>query len=144
MKFFLISLLIVILGGCTKKVGPEQALRGYINYRFSKGQDKASVLNKVTDKLHKKIDMMAEQDFKRFSNVKGLKQKKVNILLKKCSDMDCNITYTLSYEIYDESEKVFSAEVKKIAELKKVENTWKVSDVSNIKTFYDSKEIIID
>ena len=82
---------------------------------------------------------MNEKDFAEYINVDGLRKKRVNFLIKKCTEEVCYLTYTLSYEKFNKDTKEFSVEVRKIAEMRKEDNKWKIVDISNIKSFFDMK-----
>lgn len=135
--------LLLVLGlafGCTKKSTPEKTLKDYIDYRFSSGQDKDDLLDMTTGALQEKISDMGEEELKKFLEIDKLKKKRLKILLKNCQETECSLTYMLSYSQGDSKPKDFGIEVKKIAQLMKIENSWKISDVSNVKTYIEAKK----
>ncbi len=137
MKYLIVFL--VILASCTKKRSAEDVLSNFVKYRFKSAQNKADLLEKTTGVLHQRIADMDETSFKQFAKNKHLKMRKYRINLARCSEAACFITYTLSYDHSGKVGRKYETEVKKIAELKKEEGHWRIADVSNIKTYIDSK-----
>lgn len=137
---FYLFLLFGLAIGCTKKSTPEKTLKDYIDYRFSSGQDKEDLLEMTTGPLQEKISEMEEDDLKKFLEVDKLQKKKLKILLKNCQETECSLTYILSYSQGESRPKDFGIEVKKIAQLLKIENSWKLSDVSNVKTYIEAQK----
>jgi hypothetical protein len=142
MKKYVYSILCVLLisVSCTKKSSSEDVLKGYVKYRFSPAQSKDVLLEKTTGTLKDRISTMTEDEFKSFVSMGKFKMRKFVINLKRCSDDQCFITYTLSYDQYQDGQRKYENEVKKIAEIRKQEDGWKIADVSNVKTYIDSKE----
>ena len=83
---------------------------------------------------------MEEEDFKKFLDVKDLKSRKLTVLVKNCEEASCFLTYVLRYSQGKENPKEFGVEVKKIAKIEKVEKSWKLAEISNLKTYIDSKK----
>ena len=137
MKFILFSLFFLI--SCTKKQSAEETLYSFVKYRFKENQSKDILLSQTTGILFKKIEDMDADTFKKFITNKQLKLKKYKVDLIKCTDIVCFITYTLSYNQTDKSGPKYLTEIKKIAELQLEGGLWKIADVSNIKTYIDSK-----
>ena len=142
MRLAVIFMLFGLLYSCNEYSVPQDVLRNFVHYRFSNNQSKDYILEQTSGVLREKILTMSEDDFNKFINVKNLKKKKFKISYTKCSENKCFITYFLSYDILNEGKKRFSVEIKKIAELEKDLGVWKISDVNNVKTYYDSKEHI--
>ena len=140
MKYLYFLIILAIAIGCAKDFkNPETVLKEYVNYRFSKHQTRPKLLKYSTAFLYQSIEEMSEGDFNKFKNTGTYKKRKFKINLKKCSDNQCHITYTVVYDITKKNNLLYSVEVKKIAELHKVSNSWKIASVSNVKTFLDSK-----
>ncbi|MBL6988211.1 MAG: hypothetical protein ISR65_00445 [Bacteriovoracaceae bacterium] len=134
---------LLFLFGCSGVNTPEGVLNKYINYRFSKDQDRDKLLAMTSGQLNKQLLEKDEAAFEEFAQgVRDLKKKKFSIILKKCDEQKCYITYLISYDVIKEGSKKYNVEVKKIAELEKISGNWKVTDVNNLKTFIDSKESI--
>lgn len=139
MKFF-VFIITLLAFSCTKKqVSAEDVLSGYIQYRFKSSQSKTELLSKTTGELYQKIVDMDEDTFKKFSTNENKRMRKYRVDLSRCSNETCFITYTLSYDEGDKKGRKFETEIKKIAELQLEDGAWKIADVSNIKTYIDSK-----
>ena len=138
MKFIIIFLALLSFS-CTKKESAEDVLSGFIKYRFKSSQTKNELLTRTTGGLHQKISNMDEETFEKFSTNKNRKMRKYRVDLARCSNETCFITYTLSYDEGDQKGRKYETEIKKIAELQLEEGFWKIADVSNIKTYIDSK-----
>ena len=91
--------------------------------------------------MKESIEKLTEEEFEDYRNFSRVKDAKVDIQKKLCSsDAKCALTYVIKYD-YKASEKDgsdFKSEVKKVANLVKVDEAWKIEDVSNIKTYHES------
>lgn len=141
MKKTLIALVLIGLTfGCSKKNDPENALRDYVNYRFSTSQSKDKLLDMTSGELNLSIQQMTDEEYAQFSDVGRYKKGNLNIALKKCTETTCFITYTLKYQVMENDQKTIEAEIKKVAKLVQEKDIWKVSDVNNVKTYFDAKQ----
>ncbi|MBT6325907.1 MAG: hypothetical protein HOJ35_08055 [Bdellovibrionales bacterium] len=141
-KLSSILVLLLMITACKSEYGPQESLRNYVNYRFSSDQTKEETLSLLTGQLYSEIKKMDDQEFDQFSRVNEINKKKFKILANNCEEKKCFITYIVKYEKFDNKDKSFLVDTKKVAELLYVDNEWKISDVSNIKTFYNSLEEI--
>ncbi len=136
-------LIVLVLSGCVEDNTPENMLRDYVNYRFSKkAQSKSYLLKKTTGEMHKKIKGMNDEEFNKFAVLRNYKKRNLKILSKRVDGDKCFITYYIKYDTFKMGQKVFTSEIKKSAKLIKLDNAWKVSNVFNIKTYHDSKNPI--
>lgn len=140
--FFTLTLVSLLFFSCSKPNDPENVLREYIGYRFQQEQSKSRLVGMTADQLKQSIETMTDEEFVQFTDIAKYKKKGLRILTKKCTETECYITYILSYDITQEETKSYSAEIRKVAKLTSVDGVWKVADVNNIKTFYDSKKPI--
>jgi hypothetical protein len=132
----------LLFASCTKRQSAEDVLSTFIKYRFNKNQSREVLLEKTTGSLFEKISEMDEETLARFIYNDDLKLRKYKVTLSRCSDETCFITYTLAYDQGDQKGRTFETEIKKIAEIKREDGLWKISDVSNVKTYIDSKRPI--
>ena len=132
----------LLMGGCEKQNDPESVLRDYVDYRFMGGQDRGELLKRTTGNMYQKIEQMSNEDFNKFKSVDKLGWKKLSINNKACTDIQCEITYSFSYDMQKNDEKSSTVDVKTIATLEKVSDEWKIADIRNVKTFIDAKESI--
>lgn len=135
-------LLLFLVFSCVAPEGPEQALKNFVNYRFSSNQKREKLLEMSAGNLKAQLEVLDEESFKKVYKDQDLKLKRFNVNLKNCSEETCSITYTLSFATLKGKNETFRSEVKKIAEMVKIEGNWKVIDVTNVKTYIDSKEPI--
>ena len=140
MKNIILVFLCFLAFACTKKSTPERTLQDYVDYRFNKSQEKDDLLEMTTGTLYERISIMEDEQLKNFLKGERLQKKRLKILLKNCQDTQCFLTYILTYSQGTENPKEFGVEVKKIAQLDKVGESWKISDVSNVKTYIEAKK----
>ncbi len=136
--------MLMLFQGCESEKDPEGVLRGYIDYSFNSGKDRAKYLDWLGEELYEKIKNMSDEEFEDFSNMERFKRKRFRVLQKNCDGELCNITYLITYLQYDENKKAdFSVEVRKIGELKKLDGKWKIISVNNIKTYIEAENEIV-
>lgn len=140
MKKFLLLLLVVFVS-CQKESSPESALETLVSTRFS-SSSRSDVLKVVTGKLKNQIESMDEKKVEHFLDSEGLKKRKLKITLKNCEKDKCFLTYVLKYDDVRPQGSKFEIEVKKIAQIDLVGESWLVSDINNLKTYIDSKDPI--
>ena len=133
--------LALIIFACSEKKGPEQTLSDFVNYRFSSGQTKERLLEMASGDFYQSISSMSDEDFENFSR-RPIKKKRFKILKSQCDEQKCSISYFIKYDTFQNDNKVFSVETKKIANLKNIEGVWKIADVSNIKEFHRADKSI--
>ncbi len=132
--------ILMLLMGCNKESTPESALEEFINYRFESNQNKDEILEMTTGALNEKLSSMSEEELEKFVDVKDLSKRKLKVLIKNCEADTCYLTYVLGYVQGSATPKDFNVEVKKIAQVNKVEDKWLLADVSNVKTYIESKK----
>ena len=144
MKLFSAILLLSLFISCTKKMGPEQFLRDFVEYRFSNSQSVEGLLERTDGPLNERLSNLDEEDKEQYLKKGSLKFKKLKMDLITCveSTQECSITYTISYDQLDSGKSYITASIKKIAQLKKTEGQWKISDIQEIKTHFESKKSI--
>jgi len=140
MKLSLFCFLAIFIFSCNQKDGPVNTLKKYIDYRFSSEQSKEGILEKTTGKLHDYVSVLEGNTLDAFMKSRNVKKKKLSIKSKKCTEDICFITYIVAYNHFSEGKNTFDIEVKKIAELRLIEDVWKIYDVNNVKTYMESKE----
>ncbi|MBC99627.1 MAG: hypothetical protein CME63_17920 [Halobacteriovoraceae bacterium] len=132
--------LLLFMFSCNKESTPESALEDFINYRFESGQSKEDILEMTTGPLYEKLNSLTEEELQKFTDVKDLSKRRLKVLIKNCEEDTCYLTYVLRYVKGNETPRDYSVEVKKIAQVNKVEEKWLLSDVSNVKTYIESKK----
>jgi hypothetical protein len=143
MKYLFILLLFLFVSCLATDLSPESALKDFVDSRIGKIIERDFVIERVTGKMLQSFENMSDEDFQKFADMQNIKADSFKILSKSCQENKCFITYSISYLTKGDTKKtIFSSEVKKIAEMIKVENKWLIADVSNIKTYHESMEPI--
>ncbi len=133
----------LLVTSCQREMTPESALRGYVEYRFGEGQSISELLSRTTGPLHERLQEMSEEEFQNFLEMREYRLRRFRVERTSCQDeQKCHLTYLLRYDQFNDNIKTFSVEVRKIAEIVAEGNTWKIADVKDVKTFFDSKEPI--
>lgn len=124
---------------CTKPKGPEGVLREFVTIRMkNENVGKEDTLKMLTGELLLQYQDMDEDTFNSFMANPKYKQKDFSIDSTKCANEKCFITYTLTYMTVDDTEKEFTTDVKKIAEILKEGDLWKIAAVDTVKTYHES------
>jgi hypothetical protein len=142
MKLFVFILLLALASCMKSDLGPEAALKDFVDSRIGKVIDRNFVLDRVGGKMLETFKSMTPENFAKFADMKDIKSDSFKILSKSCQEKKCFLTYTVSYLTKSGSEVQFSSEVKKMAEMVQVQDKWLIVEVSNIKTYLESFEPI--
>jgi hypothetical protein len=139
----LISLLL-FLSSCEDGANtPDASLSNYLKIRTSSDVDLEFYQKYTGGKLLSAIEALSEEEFSEAGKKIDVKKKNFKILKKNCNnDEVCFLTYILEYDSPSEKPETIS-EVKKIAELHKIENQWRIVDVTNVKTYHENKEPLV-
>lgn len=137
-KLFLILFVSLIISGCNSQKSPEQVLRNYINLRLSTDASKERLSSFLTGEMYDGLESLNDVDFQKFRSSINIKKKKFKINLKRCDEKKCFLTYTLKYASPRKGEEDYLMSVKKIAEMIKVNEFWKISKVSDLKSHLES------
>jgi predicted membrane-bound dolichyl-phosphate-mannose-protein mannosyltransferase len=121
---------------------PEGLIKMYVKDVTTKSLSRDYFEKYTTGKLLDSINSLSDDEFKKFVDLKKIKNAYADISTKNCSESKCTITYVVKYDVVKEEEKEFSSEVKKIASLVKYEEIWKIEEVSNVKTYIEAKKPI--
>ncbi len=142
---FLLLIIVILISSCSRQTTPEGVLKDFVNYRFESNQDKEDITNVLHGIMKEKIEQMDQEELEVFLDVKSLSQRKFKVISKNCvNEEKCFLTYLIKYsQVAEDSDAKFNVEVKKIAELIVDSNSWKISDIRDIKTYIDSKSPII-
>jgi len=83
---------------------------------------------------------MDEEEFKSYQEQSTLDGVQLDILSENCSKTNCTITYLTKYTSKTSDGSSYNSEVRKIAELEKFDEAWKVISVQNVKTYLEAQE----
>mgnify|MGYP000067357723 CR=1 FL=1 len=134
-SFLFVSLFIT---GCNSQKSPEQVLTKYINLRLSTEQSRDGLSSYLTGEMLDGVMSLSTDEYKAFISSTNIKKKKLKINHKRCSSDKCFLTYTLKYSSPKEGDEDYLMSVKKIAEIVKDEEMWKISKVSDLKSHLES------
>jgi len=132
---------ITLLFSCNKESSPEQTLSDLIGTRF-KSSSRSEILDLTAGALKEQVESMDEAKLKLFLDSEGLVKGRLKVTHKSCELNKCFLTYILNYKDKRSGDLDFSLEVKKIAEIEKYNESWLVNDISNVKTYINSKKEI--
>jgi len=140
MKFLMMSIIIMVLMSCTKDDAktPEGLLTMFAKDITTKKLDKEYFDKYTSGKMLESIEQLNEEEFEKFSNLSNIKDPKITISKKNCSDDKCTLTYIVKYDHHVDKAKEFESEVKKLATVIKDGETWKIEEVTNLKTFHEA------
>ncbi len=143
MKLNLILILLVsLIVSCSKKLGPEESLREFVRLSINGKMDKATLLDSTTGNLKSELDALDEDQMSKYLKVEGASRDSFRVNLNNCQPTICFLTYTLKYEQSSNGTKSFDVELKKMAELRFVEEKWLLADITDIKTYYQAEQPI--
>jgi hypothetical protein len=140
MKVLLLSIFVVMFVSCDKGAKtPEGLLKMYVNDLTGSSSISKDYFEKyTTGKLWNSVVDLDEEDFKKFISMGKVKNAKVQVSNKNCVAQQCTLSYIVKYDTMENSKKTFKSEVKKVAILVKEGEIWKISEVSNIKTYIEA------
>jgi len=142
MRKFILPLLLLLVSCVDDKITPEGALKAFVEARIGSVVSKDFVLERVTGRMKQSLENMPEEDFNKFADQRNINKDSFKVLSKSCQAEQCFVTYTIGFKTKHEIKPGFNSEVKKIAELNKVDGKWLIADVSNIKTYLEATEAI--
>lgn len=137
--FIVVALLVT---SCFKEKGAEETLSAFVKERFEGALDRNEMADYLSGQMQESILAMEEEEFEKFSDLSKLKKKRFEITHSNCSEAKCFITYIVSYDQHGDSSKEYRVDNKKIAEMMKEENSWKIENVTNVKTYIDSEKAL--
>ena len=144
LRLFIALLFLMALTSCEKKRPAEAVLRKYVHYLFSDSRTLEGTKGFTTSFLAEKMSKMSAEDFSDYSQeMKSVSKRKFKVNLVKCREDECYITYTIIYKMLSPGPSLGEVEVKKIAQMKNIEGIWKISAVTNIKSFYEMKDELV-
>jgi len=131
-----------LIVGCDKNDQPEDVLSTYVGQFLSKSLTKDDALSYLGGELKASIEQMDDSEYSSYLEKNSFKKRSFRILLKNCDEVKCQITYIVKYRQKTLATDEYNIDVKKIAQLEKLEEEWKITDIESIKTFIDAKKAI--
>ena len=141
MRFFLVVLFLV---SCSySPESPEGLIKMFIKDTSTKSVDREYYERYTTGDLLEAANSINDEVLEntKMANVKKAETKIIN---SKCESSKCIVTFIVdyTYQFKDEGTKSYKNEVKKIAEVEKVDGEWKIGSVTNLKTYIEAQEPI--
>lgn len=152
MKLLSILIISIFIFSCNKEKGPEDVLGSYVNKSFKGSIEKDDFKDYFAGDLLTEYEGLDEEVLGKLNKIKNQKKKSFKVNFQRCDQDKCFLTYTLIYEAeaagdatVESNTSSFNSDVtvkvKKIAELRKIDNLWKIYGISDIKTHFDYKEL---
>jgi hypothetical protein len=138
-KYVLLLSALLFTTSCFKEKGAAETLRTYIEGRFQGKFDRLEIAEFLNGPIKEDIKKMSDEDFDKYSDLSNLKKKKFKVTHQNCSIDKCFITYLISYDQLKGAKDFFRVDSKKIAEMTKIEDSWKIEKVTNVKSYLESK-----
>lgn len=134
--------ILVMFVACDKGAKtPDGLLKKYVEDFTTKKLDREYFEKFTTGKILESVQALTDEEFEKFANTKKASKARVSIINQNCQETKCSITYLVKYES-DVNKDIYKSEVKKIAQLVKNEEFWKVADVVNVKTYIEAQQNI--
>lgn len=134
------SLLLVSLSACFEADNSASgSLRSFIK-KTTSSLSQSSYADYADGQLLDSINAMSEEEFKQYQEQSNVKNVRVEILSESCKKTTCTITYITKFQTKTSDGSMYNSEVRKIADLVKAEDRWKVTAVKNVKTYLEAKE----
>mgnify|MGYP001403214342 CR=1 FL=1 len=124
---------------------PEGLIKMYVSDTSTKKVDREYYEKYTTGEILDATNEMTDDELETSSKMGNVKKAQTKIVMKKCENDDkCVVTYIVEYTYQSAAEKkaTFKNEVKKIAEVEKVDGSWKIASVTNLKTYIEANEPI--
>ncbi len=143
MNRLLLTVFLLGLAACSPSPKtPEGLLRMYVHDVTTKKVGKDYYLKYTAGDLLSDVEAIDEDELEKRSYLDNVSNTKVDIINENCREKKCVLTYVVKYETKDGKKSTFAAETKKLAEFVKEDEEWKISSVTNLKTFFEAKEPI--
>ena len=139
-------LILILLTACSySPKSPEGLIKMFVKDTSSKNVDREYYEKFTTGEILEAADTLTDEELENNSKMGNVKKAETKIVMKKCeSEQKCVVTYIVEYTYQSSSEDKasFKNEVKKIAEVEKVDGSWKIASVTNLKTYIEANEPI--
>lgn len=137
-------LLVLFLVSCSySPESPEGLIKMFVKDTSTKQIGRDYYEKYTTGDLLEAANSLSDENLEntKMSNVKKAETKIIN---SKCEGDKCIVTFIVDYTYQFKDEKInsYKNEVKKIAEVQKEDGDWKISSVTNLKTYIEAEEPI--
>ena len=137
---------LILLVACSySPKSPEGLIKMYVKDTSTKSVDRDYYEKYTTGDILEATSSLSDEEFETNSKMGNVKNAQTKIVMKKCdSEEKCVVTYIVeyTYQATEGGKSTYKNEVKKIAEVEKVEGAWKIANVTNLKTYIEANEPI--
>jgi uncharacterized lipoprotein NlpE involved in copper resistance len=141
MKICLFLIIFVFVGCNNEASSPEGLVKMFVSDSVKGNVDRDYYEEYTTGSLLAASRDLSDEEIDE-SSLDGIKSIKTKIISKNCGKDKCILTYIVTYLTSKNgkggSGNDFSTEVKKIAEVEKEGDIWKIAQVKNVKTYHES------
>ena len=147
MKIILLATFLFFVACDKGSKTPEGLIRNFVDEVTSSKVDMEFFKKNTTGELLKSVEELEPSELEELltnssKRLAKVKKPKVEISNKVCAGDKCTLTYIVKFDFDGKKEGMFESEVKKIATVVKDGEFWKVSEVSNVKTYYNAQKPI--
>lgn len=143
MKIVFILACLFLITSCFKANSPKELLSEMLSKKQDNTLTKEYMESITHGDLRAKISLSGNEAYEKDLDTLNVKNAKFKIISENCESKDiCTLTYILSYKSFDGDKQVFTSEVKKIGKFNFIDEKWYLTDMSNIKTYHESTEIL--
>lgn len=144
--FFMICLFVFV--ACDKgSKTPEGLVKKFVEEATSTKLDMDFFKANTTGPLLESVEKLETEEFQELltasrAKLSKVKKPRVEISNKVCAGEKCTLTYIVKYDYETKTDGTFESEIKKVATVIKEKEYWKVSEVNNVKTYYNAQKPI--
>lgn len=137
MRKVVLFLILSFFISCNQQKDPKALVRDFVKASFDHSGQHDDLKKYLTADFFNSISQNEEYN-KQKINAELVSYSEVQ---SSCQDTKCSVMYVVVFNQKD-SDKISRVEVKKQAQVVKIEENWLISDVQNLKTFIEVKEPI--
>ncbi|MAZ49258.1 MAG: hypothetical protein CME65_11910 [Halobacteriovoraceae bacterium] len=147
MKILILCIFVIIVSCDKGSKTPEGLVKKFVEEATSTKLDMEFFEENTADPLLDSVKKLEPEEFQELltisrSKLSKVKKPKIEISNKVCAGDKCTLTYIVKYDYETKTDGTFESEVKKVATVVKDKEFWKVSEVSNVKTYYNAQKPI--
>lgn len=124
---------------------PEGLIKMYVKDTSTKNVSRDYYEKYTTGEILEATNTLTDEEFEANSKMGNVKNAQTKIVMKKCdSEQKCVVTYIVEYTYQGKegAKSTYKNEVKKIAEVEMIDGSWKIANVTNLKTYIEANEPI--
>jgi hypothetical protein len=139
MRFSITFLMIVFfsLWSCAKPTDPQGVLKAFVLANFDHRSTSDLADTYFSGEMKKYFSSLSIEQREAFLKLEGHDFKSIKILSESRAGAQSSLTFIVKY-----SYKGHDVDVRKIAKLEKIQESWKIADVQTVKTYIEGQETI--